>query len=160
MTKLMVNGFPKVTRRLDLSGFAQYMRDQGVDEESAVAVEDALSDSYLSVWLNHNQQFRDAWLDWNVAVEEGQAIVKQLQNEGLQKSPDAAKIARLTEQLNKQNAATLALGREVQALLWGCKPEEVGAVYELSTELGQWVDAMAWGYVAEYRGARKKDAAR
>jgi hypothetical protein len=128
MSKISINGFPKVHRRLDLAGFAQHMRDQGVDEADAAAVEEALGDSYLNVWLNHNQEFRDQHTELIDALASG--------------DKDAPR-----------------LGRELNAALWNCTVEEVDAVYELSPELGRWVTATAWSFVAEYRDVRKKDAA-
>ena len=158
--KLGVTGFPKVHKRLDLADFAQHMRDQGVDEADASAVEDALSGNYLSVWLNHNQEFRDAWLDWNAAVEAGNRLVVELKAAGLQKEVDAALILSLTERLNKQNAITVALGREGEAALLGCETGDVEAIADLSNELYRWVTARAWEMVGEYRTGRKKGEAR
>ena len=158
--KLKVNEFPKIHKRLDLAGFADFMRSQDVDEADAVAVERALEGNYLNVWLNHNQEFTDAWLDWQVQVKEGQEIVAQLKSAGLQKEADAGLIAELTTQLNAQTAYTLALGRGAEAMLLGCEPDDIDAINELSAELYQWINRTAWEFVGEYRSGRKKGAAR
>ncbi len=159
MSKIEIKGFPKVHKRLDLADFAQYMRDQGVDEEDAQAVEEVLGGSYLSVWVNHNQEFQDKWLEWNLAIDEGNRIRRKLKNEGLQKEPDGDRIAALTTELNKQTEITLVLGKEVEALLWGCEPDDVTAIYEVEAALARWINDRAWDYVTEYRSGRKKDAA-
>lgn len=79
--KLTINGFPKVHRRLDLADFAQYMRDQGVDEEDAAAVEASLGDSHLNVWLNHNQEFHDRYRALVEALAEDTADALALSRE-------------------------------------------------------------------------------
>jgi len=124
--KLTVGGFPKVHKRLDLVDFARYMRDQGVDDEDAEAVAQMLEGSYLKVWLNHNQAFREKHLEWNALVESGEV-------------EDA-----------------WALGREVQADLWGCEVEDVNAIYDLEPSLARWINDKAWSFVGEYRSGRKK----
>ena len=158
--KLKVNGFPKIHKRLDLAGFADFMRSQGVDEADAVAVEQALEGNYLSIWLNHNQEFKDAWLEWNVAVEASERLMLEIKTAGLQKEVDGSLIASLTERLNKQAVDTVALGRGVEAQLFGCELDDVQAIADLSNELYRWVSARAWEFVGEYRSGRKKGAAR
>jgi hypothetical protein len=154
--KMRATGFPRVTKRLNLSDFVDYMREQGVDEESAAAVEVALEGNYLNVWLNHDQAFRDDWLDYNVAVEEGEKIKAELRAEGAKKEPDQAKITMLVDQLNDSAEVTLSLGRSIEAQLLSCEVEDINAIHDISPELYRWVCRRAWEMVTEYRAGRKK----
>ena len=158
--KMKVLGFPKVHKRLQLSEYANHLRELGIDEADAADVERALEGGSVKVWLNHNQAFKDRWLDWNTLVETGQKLQVEIKTAAMQKEVDRDLIATLTEQLNAHTANTMALGREVEAMLLSCEPEDVQAIADHSPELYRWVTSTAWEFVKEYRSGRKKGAAR
>lgn len=148
---LKFRGFPRVHRQLDLAEFAQYMREQDINEEDAAAVEEALAGNVLNVWLNTDSEFSALWLEYNEAIEAGNKAL-----DAMREGPTPETVAALnacTERAEK-------LAHECYATLWGCTVEEVEAVYELSTELYRWAGVRSWEMVNEYRDQRKKAARR
>lgn len=144
-----LHGFPRVEQRLPLAEFAQYLRENGVTEESAAAVEEVLAGDYVNVWLNHDDAFHDRWLSYNQAVEQGMELVKRLRA-----GED------VTVELSSHTEQTEQLALELNAALWSCSVEEARAIKVVSAELYKWLGTRAWELVREYGAQRKKGVTR
>lgn len=160
MNTLSIKPFPRITRRIDLAEFAAFMVDQGVNEDGAAAVAEMLEGNFANVWLNHSVEFGRRRSKFNEMVADSESTRAQLLSESVKPPAERsdATIKTLMSVRRSQLSEIEEAGYKLDAEFWGVEPDDVRAVMSVSTELYKWINSTAWGYVAEYRDARKKNS--
>lgn len=122
----------KITKRLDLGGYAQ-----------------SLVGNYVSVWLNTDEAFGQLYHEYTQSLEDADRTRQEYEQAEGAAEDFAARFVAHTER-------TLELACEMYSRLWSVPVEEVRKMYEAAPGLYRWVAERAWELRAEYHGIRVK----